>query len=214
VANLQLRAEFGPIYAGVIATWLRFSDVGKYRTIFPLADAALNQDIATAYNTLKDVTRATEEPGVDILPLLAADWTTMPFRAKRDYSDGDRNPSDMTNWLSARMVKGTFTVHGSVYGRSIFSDGTIQSLRVVHMRPWKFKYSNDKGNVKIVIITFGKVNYALPESEHEFRKAVLAFFAVMVGSAYPSTQFRYEIAGTKFAASGGGNEARTVIELY
>ena len=89
--------------------------------------------------------RVTEEPGVDILPLLVVEWTTMPFRVKRDYSDGNRNLSDMINWLSVRMVKGTFTIHDSVYGRSILSDGTIQSLRVVRMRPWNFQVQQRQG---------------------------------------------------------------------
>lgn len=65
----------------------------------------------------------------------------------------------------------------------------------------------------IITITSGKVNYGLEESGHELRKAVLAYFADMVGSAFPSTQFQCEIGGVRFAAAGGGSEARIVIKL-
>jgi len=208
----QLQTEFGP-YASMFTIWIRFSEIVEYLTTFPLADEALNEEIVTACKALNDKKVVMEKLGVDILPLIKADWEHMPFCLYPDYSDGDRNPLDTTHWIMARVHKGTFAVHGDVYGRSIFTDGTIQSLRIIRMNPWKSKYGTDEGNVKIITFTFGKTTYGEPSREDEFKTAVLAYLADMVGYAYPSTQFRCEISGVQFAASGGNEYARRVIKL-
>jgi len=191
--NKQLRAEFGPILPG---PRLRFATLHDYLSTFPLADADLNTRIITACKDLADENVVTQDAGVDILPLLSAPWDTLPFRFVKDYSDGERNPTDLAHWLSLRLKVGTFKIcDNHIQDASFLSNGTLESVSVVRKQD----------NVKIVTIIFNEDKFAGKEEwfVNHVKMAILAHFADMAGVGYPSTQFRCRVGGKIFAARMG-----------
>jgi hypothetical protein len=57
---------------------IQLADLPKYLEVFPLPDSALTISITTVLRELRR-TKYTKAPGIDLLPLLRADWKSSPF---------------------------------------------------------------------------------------------------------------------------------------
>jgi hypothetical protein len=84
--NRAFRKEFTPLYIAAVKPVVQIQDAGKYLETFGLPDEELSQQLANVFSSLSRMKGSTKGPGVDVLPLLKVDRTTLPFTIYNEHT--------------------------------------------------------------------------------------------------------------------------------